>query len=34
VRYIRSGGPHKDPRRAVADVFWVLLNSSEFCLNH
>jgi hypothetical protein len=34
VQYIRSGGPHGDSRRAVADVFWVLLNSPEFVLNH
>jgi hypothetical protein len=34
VQYIRSGGPHGDTRRAVADVYWVLLNSSEFVLNH
>jgi hypothetical protein len=29
-----SGGPSGDERRALADVFWVLLNSSEFILNH
>jgi hypothetical protein len=34
VSYIRSGGPHRDPKRAVADLFWVLLNSPEFVLNH
>jgi hypothetical protein len=34
VPYVNEGGPTKDPRRALADVFWVLLNSSEFCLNH
>jgi hypothetical protein len=34
VQYIREGGPHKDAKRAVADVFWVLLNSTEFVLNH
>jgi hypothetical protein len=34
VNYVRGGGPHKDPKRAVADVFWVLLNSTEFVLNH
>lgn len=34
VRYIDSGGGSGDPRQAVADVCWVLLNSSEFMLNH
>jgi hypothetical protein len=32
--YVRGGGPHKEARRALADVFWVLLNSAEFSLNH
>jgi Protein of unknown function (DUF1553)/Protein of unknown function (DUF1549) len=35
VRYIESGaGGTSDPRQAVADVCWSLLNSSEFMLNH
>jgi len=34
VPYINCGGPSGDKRRALADVFWVLLNSSEFILNH
>ncbi|HYV37800.1 MAG TPA: DUF1549 domain-containing protein [Gemmataceae bacterium] len=34
VRYIESGGGTNDPAQAVADVFWALLNSSEFMLNH
>lgn len=34
IRYVDSGGPSRDSRKALADVFWVLLNSSEFCLNH
>jgi hypothetical protein len=34
VRYVDAGGPHKDPARALCDVFWALLNSSEFCSNH
>jgi hypothetical protein len=34
VRYVESGGPTKNARKALADVFWVLLNSSEFRLNH
>jgi hypothetical protein len=34
VNYVTGGGPKKDPRSALADVFWALLNSSEFILNH
>jgi hypothetical protein len=34
VRYIESGGGTGDQRQAVADVYWALLNSSEFMLNH
>jgi hypothetical protein len=34
VRYIESGGGTNDPRQAVADIYWALLNSSEFMLNH
>jgi hypothetical protein len=34
VAYVESGGPTRDSKRALADVFWVLLNSSEFILNH
>ena len=32
--YVESGGPRGDQAAALADVFWVLLNSSEFILNH
>jgi len=32
--YVDSGGPSQDKRQALADVFWALLNSSEFLLNH
>jgi hypothetical protein len=32
--YIEHGGPSGDKARALADVFWVLLNSSEFIFNH
>ena len=31
VRYVDEAG---DPRRALADVFWMLLNSAEFIVNH
>lgn len=34
VRYVDSGGPTGDPRRALSDVYWALLNSAEFMLNH
>jgi hypothetical protein len=34
VRYIDGGGPTRDSRQAVADVYWALLNSGEFMLNH
>ncbi|MCA9033398.1 MAG: DUF1553 domain-containing protein, partial [Planctomycetaceae bacterium] len=32
--YIQSGGPQNDQKSALADLFWALLNSSEFLLNH
>ncbi len=34
VAYVDSGGPHDKTARALADVFWALLNSSEFIFNH
>jgi hypothetical protein len=34
VPYVEHGGPSRDSKKALADVFWVLLNSSEFILNH
>ena len=34
IAYVKGGGPSKNSKRAFADVFWVLLNSSEFILNH
>jgi hypothetical protein len=34
VKYVEKGGPAGDPKKALADVFWVLLNSPEFILNH
>ncbi len=33
-KYIADGGSSKDPKEAMTDVFWALLNSSEFLLNH
>jgi hypothetical protein len=32
--YVDSGGAAGDSRQALSDVFWALLNSSEFILNH
>jgi len=34
VAYVARGGVSGDERKALADVFWTLLNSSEFILNH
>jgi hypothetical protein len=34
VPYVEKGGPSGDSNKALADVYWVLLNSSEFFLNH
>ncbi|MEO2088235.1 MAG: DUF1553 domain-containing protein, partial [Gemmataceae bacterium] len=32
--YVDRGGPSGDKNKALADVFWVLLNSTEFLFNH
>jgi len=34
VQYVDRGGPSGSSRQALADIFWALLNSSEFFLNH
>ncbi len=34
VDYVERGGAENDPKKALADVFWALLNSAEFALNH
>ena len=34
IPYVNGGGPSRNPNEALADVFWLLLNSSEFCVNH
>jgi hypothetical protein len=34
IPYVTAGGPSRNSKKAFADVFWVLLNSSEFILNH
>jgi hypothetical protein len=33
VPYVDKGGAAKDPKKALGDLFWALLNSSEFLLN-
>ena len=34
VTYVEQGGPSHDRSKALADVFWALLNSPEFRFNH
>jgi hypothetical protein len=34
LKYVTSGGPTGDPKKALADIFWALLNSGEFMMNH
>ena len=34
VVYVERGGPTLDPKKALADVLWSLINSAEFVLNH
>jgi hypothetical protein len=34
VAYVDKGGPSGDSKQALADVFWAVLNSSEFMFNH
>jgi hypothetical protein len=34
ARHVAAGAARAEQGRALADVFWVLLNSSEFMLNH
>jgi hypothetical protein len=34
VPYIDRGGPNLNPKEALADVFWAILNSAEFTLIH
>ncbi|MBS0202074.1 MAG: DUF1553 domain-containing protein [Planctomycetes bacterium] len=33
-KYVESGGPSRNQKAALADLFWALLNSSEFLFNH
>jgi hypothetical protein len=33
VSYVDEGGPTKYPKKALSDVFWSLLNCSEFLFN-
>jgi len=34
LKYVAAGGARSDRKAALADVFWALLNSPEFRLNH
>jgi hypothetical protein len=34
VKYVEKGGATNNPKTALGDVFWALLNSPEFILNH
>jgi hypothetical protein len=34
VKYVDEDSPDRDAKTALADVFWALLNSAEFSLNH
>ena len=34
VKYVDGGGAKQDSKQALGDVFWALLNSSEFMFNH
>ncbi len=34
VSYVDKGGAAGDKKKALADVFWALLNSTEFLFNH
>ena len=34
TQHVESGGPSKNSKQALTDVFWALLNSSEFLFNH
>jgi hypothetical protein len=34
VTFVDGGGTTKDHRKALSDMFWALLNSPEFVLNH
>jgi hypothetical protein len=34
VEYVERGGPTLNPKKALSDVMWALLNSAEFTLNH
>lgn len=34
LRYVENASPGVEPKKSLADIFWALLNSAEFILNH
>ena len=34
LKHVDDGGTSDDEKQALADVYWALLNSPEFLLNH
>jgi hypothetical protein len=34
TRYVEKGGTTASNKKALSDVFWTLLNSTEFVVNH
>ena len=34
VEYVNKGGAVGDSKKALSDVFWALINSTEFLFNH
>lgn len=34
IKYVDDGGTENDPHHALGDVFWALINSTEFNTNH
>jgi hypothetical protein len=34
LRYVEAGGTSENPKKALSDVYWALLNSPEFLFNH
>ncbi len=34
LKYVEESASSAEPKKALADIFWALLNSAEFILNH